>query len=207
MTTLELIEYYSNLLILQYRGLPRAVATIEATVSMVIMNQLPIDVQNAFAIGTAVGPQLDIIGKYVGVSRNGYGTDGPISLVDSDYTQLIKLAVLKNNSGSSLYDLQILINTYFSGLIKLFDNKDMSLSYYLSTDLGSSDLLSMIVYQDFLPSPMGVSKSVIIVEPNVNPYFKFRTYEAAATDGSPLNSYADYQLDRPWFSYQDPFIF
>lgn len=63
MTTQELIDYYANLLILQYIGQPRAYATIQALVEPTIMDQLPITVQNAFDLETAVGAQLDTIGS------------------------------------------------------------------------------------------------------------------------------------------------
>lgn len=66
-------KYFSDLLILQYRNKPRAKATIETLVELTFSdttgNILPIEVQNAYDIDTAVGHQLDIIGKYLGYNR------------------------------------------------------------------------------------------------------------------------------------------
>jgi hypothetical protein len=74
MTTDELIAYYSNLLILQYHDKPNAKAHVEAIARECIADQLISQVLNGFSIDTAIGKQLDIIGKYVGVPRvvNGF---------------------------------------------------------------------------------------------------------------------------------------
>jgi len=74
MTTEELISYYSNLLIMQYHEQPKAIAHIKAVVAEYIADQIISQVLNGFNIDTAIGKQLDIIGKYVGISRivNGF---------------------------------------------------------------------------------------------------------------------------------------
>lgn len=69
MTLDEIIAYYVNLLIIQYNQKPKAQATVEAYVTEWMMNNVALDVQNGFDIETAVGVQLDTIGKYVGVDR------------------------------------------------------------------------------------------------------------------------------------------
>lgn len=65
----ELLNYYSNLLIVQYNGKPKAKATIEMLVSLMFANLILIQIQDAFNWQTAIGNQLDIIGRWVGVSR------------------------------------------------------------------------------------------------------------------------------------------
>lgn len=75
MDTQELIHYYTELLIEQYRPMPKARATVEALVGEVIADQIYNSVLNAYNIDTAVGAQLDVIGKYVGVSRYVKGLD------------------------------------------------------------------------------------------------------------------------------------
>jgi len=207
MTNAELAAYYANLLILQYKGKPKAYATVEYLASMAIMDQLPLSIQAAFDIETSVGDQLDVIGKYVGISRNGYGSSGPITLGDSDYRKLIRLQVIKNNSGSSLYDIQYLLNLYFPGLIRVTDSGIMQLNYSVNTDIGSSDLLSVIIYQNLLPAPMGVLTAITAIAPHTEDFFGFRTYESLPFDVSPLNTYEDYLLDRPFLTYEDAIIF
>lgn len=155
-TTQELIDYYANLLIIQYLGQPKAYATIQNLVKPVIMDQLPVAVQDAFSLDTAVGVQLDVIGKYVGVTRTGMGFDGPIVLNDADFRVLIKVAIITNQSGSSLYDIQNILHIFFPGSILVFDYQDMRMSYLIDSDIGSQDLIQLFVTEGLLPKPMGV---------------------------------------------------
>lgn len=156
MTTQEIIDYYADLIILQYLGEPKAYATIQTLVDPVIMEQLPVAVQNAFSLDTAVGVQLDVLGKYQGVVRNGMGFDGPITLNDSDFRVFIKLAIATNQSGSSLYDIQNILNIFFPGSILVFDHQNMRMSYFIDSDIGSQDLIQLFITEGLLPKPMGV---------------------------------------------------
>lgn len=63
------VDYYKNLLLYQYQGLPKATGTIDLLIRQAICDLVPLDVRDAFNIDTAVGPQLDILGKYIGFSR------------------------------------------------------------------------------------------------------------------------------------------
>lgn len=74
-TLTDLKTYYSARLIAQYRGKPRAKATIEALVQESWLDGLIQTEMTCFDLETAVGAQLDIIGRIVGVSRNIYGLD------------------------------------------------------------------------------------------------------------------------------------
>lgn len=207
MTTQELIDYYAKLLILQYRGKPKAFATIQTLVAPVIMDQLPTQVQDAFDLGSAIGVQLDVIGKYAGVSRYGYNFSGPITLSDADFTILIRLAILQNASGSSLADIQNIINIYFAGIIKVFDHLGMRMSYFFDSDFGSSDLAQLFVRQGRLPKPMGVQLAALTYAPELDEFFGFRTYGAAAYQVEGVNFYADYNMDRPWLNYGNGLVF
>lgn len=169
MTTQEIINYYANLLVLQYLGKPKAYATIQALVTMVIMNQLPLAVQNAFAMdGSAVGVQLDVLGKYAGVTRNGYGLQGqPISLDDSDFFTFIQLAVLTNNAGSDLNTIKTLLNQFFPGELFVYDHKDMRMSYLINSSVGSQDLVQLFITAGILPKPMAVQLAAPIYTSNL----------------------------------------
>lgn len=201
MSTEELAEYYANLLIMQYRSKPKAYATVKAQVTPVFMDQLPTQVQAAYNIDDAVGVQLDVLGKYVGVSRNGYTLTGPITLDDDDYRKLIKMVIIKNNSGSSLATIQSLIAANFPGQIFVSDNQAMGLNYVLLESLGTSDLLEILATGGYLPAPMGVQTSVTIVPVHANPFFGFRTYSSPDNTVAPFNNYSFYQLTYPWLSY------
>lgn len=75
MTLQQIIEYYVNLLIIQYNNKPNAQATIAALINQLLADNVFFDVVNGYDIDTAVGAQLDIIGKYVGVDRFYTGQD------------------------------------------------------------------------------------------------------------------------------------
>lgn len=202
MTTDQIAEYYADLLIIQYRGQPKAHAMMKAWVTPVIMDQLPTQIQNAFNLNTAVGVQLDILGKYVGVSRQTYTAAGPVTLTDADYLTLIKMVIVKNNSGSSLSIIQNLLATAFPGFIFVSDNQSMGLNYLILRNLGTPELLEALVYGDYLPRPMGVQVSVVIVDVLTRGFFGFRDYNNPGVDVSPFNNYPLYQFTYPWLSYK-----
>lgn len=205
-TDQELIDYYANLLVLQYRQKPKAYATIQTLVTPVIMNQLPLQVQDAFALETAIGVQLDVFGKYVGVTRYGNGFNGPITLDDADFRQLIKLAILQNNASSSLATIQQLIGVYFSGKILVFDYQNMHMSYLINANDISLDLVELFITEGLLPKPMGVQLAITIYTPFIDSLFGFGSYEIPAHNVSPFNTYEDYQLTYPWLDYRDALI-
>lgn len=209
----ELIAYYAKLLIIQYIGKPKAYAMIQALVTPVIMNQLPLSVQNAFNLTSGVlgpvaeGVQLDVIGKYVGVTRSGFGFNGvAITLSDDDFLILIQMAIIQNNAGSSLATIQDLLHQFFPDQIFVFDHLDMKLSYLINSSLGSFDLIQLFVTEGLLPKPMAVALGAIIYAPVIDTFFGFGTYEQAAVNNSPFNTYEDYQTDYPWLTYEDAII-
>lgn len=209
MTTQELINYYANLLIFQYVGSTSNYAAIQTLVSPVIMDQLPTQVMNAFNLmgaDPAEGVQLDVLGKYAGVGRTGNGFNGPITLSDSDYLSLIRMAIVQNNSGSSLADIQNLLNGFFPNQILAFDYANMRMSYLVNSSIGSVDLMQLFINNNLLPKPMGVQLAVVIYSPVIDTYFGFCQYELPVNNFvSPFNTYEDYHEDYPWISYTDAF--
>lgn len=69
-TLQELTDYYKSLLAYEYRGLPNATRQMALYSKQFVADNLAAAVDAAFNLETAVGAQLDIIGKYVGVPRN-----------------------------------------------------------------------------------------------------------------------------------------
>lgn len=65
----NIIEYYKNLLILQYNKKDKAKAEIGLHINTLLANDIISQVQDGYNIDTAVGNQLDILGKYIGVDR------------------------------------------------------------------------------------------------------------------------------------------
>lgn len=70
MTLQDLTSYYVSLLAYEYRGRPNAENQVALFTKQATADFLASQLLTAFDIDTAVGAQLDIIGKYVGVARN-----------------------------------------------------------------------------------------------------------------------------------------
>jgi len=100
---------------------------------------LPLAVQNGFNLtgdNIAVGAQLDILGKYAGVTRQGLGFYQNIVLDDSDFLSLIKMAIIVNSAGSSLATIQELLSEFFNGNILVFDYQNMQMSFLIGWGAG-----------------------------------------------------------------------
>lgn len=207
MTVDEIITYYANLLIIQYRQKAKAYATIQAVVQPVIMDNLPLQVQAAFSVDSAIGVQLDILGKYVGASRTNLTFSGQVTLGDGDFRTLVRLKIVQNNSGSSLKDIQTLLSTFLPGAFLVFDYKDMTMGYVFSSIFGTRQLAEIFVRQGLLPKPMGVQLKPLIYGPNIDRFFGFRTYDEPGFNNTGFNTYSDYEMNRPWLTYADAVIF
>ena len=171
-----------------------------------IGNQLPFDIQNGFnLIGPdfAVGAQLDILGKYVGVKRSGLGFTDNIVLDDANFLKLINMAIVLNNASSSLATVQLFLNQYFPGEIYVFDYENMYISYLIDSNTIDEDLIELFVTQGLLPKPMGVGLSVVAA-PIIDKFFAFRTAFAPAwpkTTG--IQTVANYHTDWLWLTAAD----
>jgi hypothetical protein len=204
MTTSEIIAYYVNLLIMQYKGKPRAEAHIETLVEPVVRNQLFLQIQNAFDIDTAIGAQLDVLGKYAGVQRASYTFTGQVILTDDEFRLLIRLAIVKNTTFSSLAVIQDLLDFYFQGLIRVYDYANMRMSYMISSQIASQNLAQVFVAQNLLPVPMGVNEGATMYAPDLDIFFGFSTYEydPALLNNVPFNTYEEFNENWYFLNYE-----
>ena len=65
----ELKEYFADLLIIQFRGAERNRNLIKFLVDLIFANNLAMQIKDKTVNIDAIGKQLDIVGKWVGVSR------------------------------------------------------------------------------------------------------------------------------------------
>lgn len=203
MTVDELVQYYLDLIILQYRNKSKALGTIDAFVRPAIMDNIAIEVQNAFNIETAVGAQLDILGKYIGAERRVLTFSGAVTLGDADYRTLLKIKIAINGLGSSLYDIQNFIVNQASNILQVFDHQTMQMSFYINSNYASLELAQALVRQNLLPKPMGVSFSSIVYLPDLSNIFGMQTYEYQGYPVSAFNSMEDFHADRPFIDYEN----
>lgn len=190
MTNQQVIDYYVDLLILQYRGLTKARATVDQLVKMAVADQIYTEVQDAFNLDAAEGLQLDVLGTIVGASRYGYDFSGNVTLGDDDYRQLIRIAIVQNSLGSSLSDVQTLLDTYFEGIIFVFDHLGMRINYFVDSDAISPTLAEFFIMQGRLPKPIGVQLGSIIYIPSIDDFFGFtrNDHDAYNTSGFSRNT-------------------
>lgn len=194
----DVVAYYVAKLALQYRGQPKAAATIALLVQAAVADFFYLQLQNCFNLDDAVGPQLDIIGKYVGVPRNigvpaappsfgfenaagtanprgflraagganlgvswiraNYSSGPKENLADATYAQIIKLQIILNSNDGTLASIENYLNIFFEGQVNLVDNKNMTLTYNVSSNVPISPTLLAA----YLPKPMGVGITVNI---------------------------------------------
>lgn len=162
MTTLQ--DYYANLLIIQYNGLPKASQTIRLLTEVAsgdeILNQLP----EAFDVDTAVGAQLDLIGQFVGADRYG--------LSDDEYRILIKFKIIVNNIDASMKSIDDAIFNTFGTSIVVSNNKDMTMTYIIEPLY--KNVVEAAYKLGFLPVPLAVGVNVILMVPNPDLIFGFK---------------------------------
>ena len=197
------IQYYLDLLILQYRNKPKAIAHVGAIVKQALIDLMPSILQNAFSIESAEGPQLDQVGKYIGIPRRVKTFSSDVTLSDVDYRSLLNIKRMSNNLGSSFYDIQNFININLEGTLKAFDHKDMTMSFYLNSGIISKTVGQAIVMEKILPKPMGVSYASIVYIPVMTNIFGFRTYELDSGTQVGFNTYSSYHTERKLISYED----
>lgn len=65
----SILDYYVNLLVIQYGNKEKLKSTVRTVVEEFVVDNVPYDLRDAFSIDTAVGAQLDILGKYIGINR------------------------------------------------------------------------------------------------------------------------------------------
>lgn len=172
----DIKDYYANLLIIQYRNLPNARGTIESLVGESYADGISLDVLNAFDLETAVGQQLDILGKYIGLSRqvNIFLPNQTTRLNDDDYRTLLELKLITNNGRASTGEIKKSLYELFPDTIRVYDNRDMSYTYFVSDTL--QDLMKVIVSEELLPLPMSVDYRLIFVSKDVTKFFGFSNY-------------------------------
>lgn len=155
-------EQYVNLLIKQYWDQPNARAEIEAQAATweTIRDGL-LAFGPAFDLDTAVGAQLDIVGKIAGLPR-----DRIEFTLDDDYRFFIRIKIAQNTGSAFMVSddrssIQDVIQFAFDGLAYVLDRKDMTLVMYIEDTFSISRLLTLIDLK-LLPKPQGVRYLIIM---------------------------------------------
>lgn len=180
--------YLANLLIIQYHNKPKAIATIK-TLSSMFPTNIILSVINGFNLETAVGKQLDILGKYIGVDR-WYNNEGKYAqLTDEEYRFLLKFKAISNNSDMSYLSINNSLYNFFGTRVRISTNGNMQMTYFVPKD--ATQIIIAAIQKGVLPRPMGVEVNYVI-EYSYN-FFGFCTYS---------NQYAVYKTG--FRTYENP---
>lgn len=164
----DLLQYYSDLLILQYHDKPKAIATIQLFVKQFIADGLFMDILNSYDLDTAVGVQLDRLGKLVGCPRYVVGVG---VLTDDEYRLLIKFKIVLNSLSAKEKNIDDSLFANFQYDFIAINEKKMSMSFIFSENLNK--VLQAVIKLDYLPLPLGVGNGGIIQVPDTRNVFGF----------------------------------
>lgn len=198
----EYTDYYADLLILQYKTQPKARATISALTDKVIADSLLLDVINGFNLDTAVGKQLDTLGKYLGLSRVvkvKIGSPETTVLTDDQYRLLLQLKLVCNTSYSATSQIRNALFQIFPDDIRVFDNRTMKMEYQLS--MMFNGLENVIIAEELLPFPMGLGFNLEIV-PDLLELYGYYGYDGLNDNPNGYSSYT-YGFRGKFLSYGD----
>lgn len=165
---------------------------------------LPTTIINGYDLETAEGDTLDILGKYIGLKRQVRALIGDTQtnvLNDEQYRTLLRLKLIKNTNFSSTSQLRAALYAWFPTSIRLFDNRDMTIEYQLSSFW--SELSNVIIAEELLPVPMSLGYTAEIV-PNLLELYGYSDY--GGLNDNP-NGYSSYQTGfrGRYLSYGDVF--
>ena len=124
---------------------------------------------NAFDLDRAVGQQLDIIGRYVGVSRmlnfQPSGGESPL-LNDDTYRFLIRATIVKNTWKGNVEDLYSAWKILFSNipLFQIQDLQDMTFNVVIGGDFTTFET-ELITKGYIVPKPEGVRIRLMTITP------------------------------------------
>lgn len=214
------VETYTSLITSEHSDKENFIATLKVPVSLqdqlqnVLMQMI-----DAFDIDVAVGRQLDIIGEWVGVTRNistpltgiyfewggaasvGWSsgiwqgefspTSGISSLPDDIYITLLRAKIAANRwSGTIPSAYEIWEEIFPNTVIIIQDNQDMSIIIGISGE--PLDVLTQaLLTGGYIPlKPEGVRVQYYAIPVDSNPIFTWGAEESSGTGGWGIGSWA-----------------
>ncbi len=153
MADLQALEdYYKNLLIIQYHDKEKAQSVIKDWVDCMIADGFLLELDGAYSPDSAVGVQLDTLGKILGLNRN--------SLDDDRYRTLLNFKIITNNCGVSMKEIDDTLWDFFGKSVVCHNNQDMSLTYIVFPEY--EPLIPLFQSEGLLPAPLGVGVNIIV---------------------------------------------
>lgn len=192
--TLAFLEYYANLLIMEYRGAEKNEEFIKVLLNTRYLDGIYDLFKNFFDIDKASGSHLETLARYVG----GFRTYNDYVLTDEELRILIKLLAAKNGMSATVAEISELLYNTFGYNVILFNNYNMTIDYYVKEELAEF-FEKVLIAGNYLPVPQGVGVRLVIETPETKVFGYVDSYNA---DTSVIVGYNDayktYNMDWTW---------
>lgn len=170
----ELQTQYADALIIQYRDKHKARATAELQSSIYNGDELMLKLKEILDVDIAIGDQLDLVGKLVGIRREVFADDlAGYVLNDEQYRMLIKFKIILNNMSATFGNIDLAVWNAFKGKVIIFWSDKMSLSYVVNKD--DFFLVDIARKLDILPRPLGYGIDIVIAAYDPSLLFGFNS--------------------------------
>jgi hypothetical protein len=197
MTLDEILDYYSDLLIIQYRIKPKAKATVRLIVNQTVCDGLMQVEQNCFDLDTAIGNQLTILGKIVGVPRDVYGLD--LAHIFFSFTRYAtSIASIGFGRYNSQPDLDVFYRYRSFAIYTLTDFELRSLIYLkiiFNSKYSSFKNIKEALYAKF-GNDIDIAESPLGIDTSGFTFFNFTRYS-----GTPASTGFGRYFDSPYIDY------
>lgn len=161
------IQYYLNLVTSQYATKPKFMAWLKVLLTpFVDAIKLNNDIKTAFNLNTAIGAQLDLLGKILVQDRqvNFQPTDGSSPVLnDYYYRMILKAKVVKNQWKGTITNFYSFWNVLFKGQplqIYLIDNQQMDPVAVIWSSSVTQMVQDLLANNYIIPKPAGLGLTV-----------------------------------------------
>lgn len=161
------LNFYLDLVTSEHSTKPKYMAWLTVLLTPLIdAIKINEDVKNSFNLNTAIGAQLDIIGKWLEQPRqvNFQPTDGSSSILsDNYYRTVLKAKVVKNQWKGTISNFYSFWNVLFKGQplqIYLVDNQDMEPVAVIWSSSVDQMMQDLITNNYIVPKPAGLGLTV-----------------------------------------------
>lgn len=197
------VSDYTSLVTSEHADKPKFMAMVAAVSQCFVDQQNELEAfVNDFDLDEAIGAQLDILGKWVGISRNietpisgvyfsldasGVGFDqgvwqgpfdpslGIVRMDDETYRLIIRAKIAANHWDGTIGSAAAILSSIFGTSTYVFiqDNQDMSMTFGLSGNLPSA-LFVALFGGGYIPlKPEGVLANYVVTSASGDPCFGF----------------------------------
>lgn len=158
---------------------------------------LPLALQDAFTLSTAVGVQLNVLAEYIGGLRTNLQLNGTyLTFTDEQFSSYLSALAARNNLASDMGSISVFFSKYFPDEFSVYDLENMHMTFIYHLNPGDDPVAEAFITSGHLPVPMAVG-ATLIINPVAFAFFAFRTYNAVAQpDTTGYNFYIDTQVGK-----------